>query len=124
MNANKLSSLLFVIGCAAIVLGAVDPLEGSVVILGGSAAALAGVLLGKRPHRIVQYWLWTFLLIAIGVGLLFAWSNVGGFGGTSGRSMWWALTLLPYPIGWLMAIAAILRNVVNHWRLHHHPHPA
>ena len=45
-----------------------------------------------------------FILIALGVGALWGLSELGGFGGTSGRSNWWALLLLPYLIGWPMGI--------------------
>jgi hypothetical protein len=35
---------------------------------------------------------------------MFSLSSVGGIGGNSGRSMWWGLLMLPYPVGWLMAL--------------------
>jgi hypothetical protein len=28
-----------------------------------------------------------------------------GIGRSTGRSMWWGLVILPYPVGWLMALA-------------------
>jgi hypothetical protein len=43
-------------------------------------------------------------LIAVGVAALFGLSAIGGFGGPSGRSMWWGLLLLPYPIGWVIGL--------------------
>jgi hypothetical protein len=38
------------------------------------------------------------------LGSVAAASFVGGFGGTSGRSMWWGLLILPYLAGWNMGI--------------------
>lgn len=51
------------------------------------------------------YWTWAFILITVGVAVLFGFSAVGGIGGQTGRSMWWGLLMLPYPVGWLMALA-------------------
>ncbi len=119
MKARRWATVLFVSGSIAIVAGILDPMEGSVVIAAGAAVALAGIFLGRRPRREAIYWLWTFLLIAAGVGAMFAWSSVGGFGGRTGRSMWWALTILPYPVGWVMAVRAIVHSIINHWKAGH-----
>jgi hypothetical protein len=45
-----------------------------------------------------------FILIAAGVAAMWGVSTVGGFGGSSGRSMWWGVLLLPYAAGWVMAV--------------------
>ena len=119
MNAHRWAGLLFIIGSIAIFVGTLDPMEGSVLILGGSAVALVSVWLGREPRTEVKYWLWTFGSIAVGVAALFGWSAVGGFGGKSGHSVWWALTLLPYPIGWWYAVRAIVRRGIGSWRARH-----
>jgi hypothetical protein len=28
----------------------------------------------------------------------------GGIGGTTGRSWWWGLTMISFPVGWVMAL--------------------
>jgi hypothetical protein len=95
-------------GFAAMLIGAVDPLEGSVVILLGSGMVTLEATLGKSRYRTLLFW--SLALVAVGVGALWALSAVGGFGGRTGRSYWWSLVLLPYPIGWIMGLAgAILR---------------
>jgi hypothetical protein len=102
---------LLITGLVLMLAGALDPLEGSVVILAGSAAAALGAFLGHGHRRVLQAW--AFALIAIGVGLLFGMSALGGVGGNSGRSIWWLLLVLPYPIGWvlgLFAVTAMLRR--------------
>ena len=100
--------LLFV-GLAALILGTADPLEGSLIILAAAAllagAAFAGHLAARRQLA------WALALVALGVGTLWGLSAVGGFGGQSGRSNWWALLLLPYPIGWLLALSGALRGL-------------
>ena len=52
----------------------------------------------------IAYRVGVFILIAIGVGALWGLSMAGGFGGRSGRSMWWGVLILPYLIGWSMGI--------------------
>ncbi len=84
--------------------GTLDPLEGSVLILPGSGLVALGIYLGGKDHRTVLYWVWSFILIAVGVGAMFALSAVGGIGGKSGHTMWWGVLILPYPVGWLMAL--------------------
>ena len=48
-------------------------------------------------------------LVALGVGALWGLSAVGGFGGSSGRSMWWGALLLPYPAGWILGVVGAVR---------------
>lgn len=100
--------LLFV-GLAALILGTLDPLEGSLVILAAVAllalAGFAGHLAARRQLA------WALALVALGIGTLWGLSAIGGFGGQTGRSNWWALLLLPYPIGWLLALTGALRSL-------------
>jgi hypothetical protein len=91
------SRVVLVIGLAGMLIGAVDPLEGSLLILPGVSLLALGAHLGKSRWRKLLDW--SFALAAVGVGALFVLSRLGGFGGNSGRSMWWALVLLPYPVG-------------------------
>lgn len=90
-------------------LGAFDPLEGSVLILLGSGLAAIGALLGMNPQR--GFLGMDFVLLAVGVGALFGLSSVGGVGGRSGHSMWWLLTVTPYPVGWMMGLGGVLALV-------------
>ncbi len=92
------------IGSVAMLVGAVDPMEGSLLILPGSGLVALGAWIGRSERRLVLYRLWTFILIAIGVGALWGFSSVGGFGGPQGYSMWWGVLILPYLIGWLMPL--------------------
>jgi hypothetical protein len=105
MNARKLwSRILIIVGSIAMLVGAIDPMEGSVVILPGSGLVALGTFLGQSERRLIAYRVWVFILIAIGVGAVWGLTWVGGFGGNSGRSMWWGVLILPYLIGWSMGI--------------------
>ena len=60
--------------------GALDPLEGSVVILVGSGLVTLGTFLGKSDAA-CAFTGFAVALIAVGVGAMFALSAMGGFGG-------------------------------------------
>ena len=95
---------MIVIGSIGLLVGALDPLEGSLLILIGSGLAALGTFLGQAEPRLIRYRTLVFVLIAVGVGAMWALTSRGGFGGKSGLSMWWGLLLLPYLIGYPMAI--------------------
>jgi len=95
---------LFVIGGIGMLVGALDPLEGSLLILPASALVALGTFLSPTERRFLPYRVLVFVLIAMGVGAMWWLTSVGGFGGSSGRSMWWGTLLLPYLIGWSMGI--------------------
>ncbi len=112
MNKRKLwSRILSIIGLIAMIIGVVDPLEGSLIILPGSGLVALGAFLGKSRHRIFVYW--AFGLTLIGVAGLFVVSMFGGVGGNTGRSNWWLLTSLPYPIGWIMSLIGVRRVLIE-----------
>lgn len=121
MDAPSLWPRIFVIvGGIAMLLGAIDPLEGSVVILVGSFLVLLGMFLSKEERgTALRYWAGVVLLIALGVAAMFALSSVGGIGGESGRSMWWGILVLPYPVGWVMGMASLLARLVRGIRHRH-----
>lgn len=105
MNSRNLwSKILVIAGGLGMVVGAIDPMEGSLLILPGSALLALGTYLGQAERRVIAYKVSAFVLILIGVGALWGLSAVGGFGGSSGRSMWWGLLILPYLVGWNMGI--------------------
>jgi hypothetical protein len=114
MNSRILwSRIVKVVGCVAMMLGTLDPLDGSALILPGSGLVALAMYLGGRDRRTVLYWTWAFILIAVGVGALFGLSAVGGIGG---HSMWWGILLLPYPVGWLMAVAGGVAGLVQFFK--------
>lgn len=90
------------VGFVALLAGALDPLEGSIVILAGSALVALGTFLGPGERRWVVYRTVVFVLIAFGVAALFGLSRAGL--GPGGPSIWWGLLALPYLIGWTMGV--------------------
>ncbi len=111
--------ILVIAGGIAMLAGALDPLEGSVVILVGSGLVTLGTFLGNPERSLLVYWICIFVLIAVGVGAMFALSAMGGFGGTSGRSMWWGVPILPYPVGWIMGMVSLSARLIRSFRHGH-----
>jgi hypothetical protein len=95
-------------------IGAIDPLEGSVFILGGVALVAAGAWLSQNRWRRLIFW--AFVLAAIGIGTMFVLSAMGGIGGHTGRSLWWAVILLPYPIGWVLGVVGAILALTEEFR--------
>jgi len=105
LNSRSLwSRILIILGSIAMVVGAIDPMEGAMIILPSSLLVALGTGLGSSDRRLIAYRVAVFILIAFGVGAMWGLSSVGGFGGPSGRSMWWGVLILPYLIGWSMGI--------------------
>lgn len=100
--------LVILVGLVCMLLGAVDPLEGSLLILPGIGLTAGGAFVAGREER--RRSAWAFLLATLGIGALWGLSAIGGIGGRSGHTPWWALTLIPYPAGWVMAVLAAIRT--------------
>jgi hypothetical protein len=98
-------------GLLVMVVAALDPLEGSiVVVLGGGMVALGARLRGSK-HLVYLYW--CLVMLVVGVAALWGLSAIGGFGGTSGRSYFWGLLIVPYPIGWLAGLIGGVRALAE-----------
>lgn len=110
----KYNRILYIIGVVALIIGTIDPLEGSVVIAGGSAClALSTYLKNDRQWRI---FLLSSILIVTGTFFLFYFSSLGGFGGKSTLSWWWGLLIVPYPVGWLMTVILLITRGIRRKR--------
>ena len=77
-GARRWSRILGIVGFLAMLIGAIDPLEGALVILPGIAMVTIGALLGHSRHG--KFLTRSLVLVAVGVGALWALSAVGGFG--------------------------------------------
>ena len=109
MDTRRWSRGLLWIGTTALVLGAIDPLEGSLVILAAAGVVMVAAHLG---HLHARRWVdWGGALAALGVAMLWAMSARGGIGPSTGRSYWWALLLVPYPLGWLLSLSGAIRGL-------------
>lgn len=85
------TQIIYIIGSIALILGALDPMEGSVVIVAGSAAIAFATYLTKDWY--FKRFLVTFIMIMVGVCCLFYFSSLGGFGGTATLSWWWGILI-------------------------------
>lgn len=108
---TKWIRIVYIIGIIALIIGALDPLEGSVIIvIGGLLIALSTYLAKDRHWKI---FLASLIMIIFGVIFLFYFSSLGGFGGSSTLSWWWGTLILPYPFGWLMSIILLIVRAVK-----------
>jgi multisubunit Na+/H+ antiporter MnhB subunit len=98
--------IIYIIGVIALIIGAIDPLEGSVVIAGGSVLISFSTYLTKNRHW--KLFLILSIAIVFGVFFLFFFSWLGGFGGKSTLSWWWGTLILPYPVAWLTTIVLLI----------------
>lgn len=107
--------ILYITGVVAFLIGTLDPMEGSLLI------APASALIAFAAYRTLdKHWKLFFasmLLIVFGVSYLFYISSLGGFGGPDGRSWWWGVPILPYPIGWLMIVVLLITRGIRKHRL-------
>jgi len=106
MKKIKWTRVIYIIGVVALIIGVIDPLEGSIVIAAGSLFIALATYLTQDRHR--KLFLLSMILIAIGVSFMFYLSSLGGFGNGSELSWWWGLLILPYPAGWIMAIVLLI----------------
>lgn len=112
MDKRKLwSNILVILGLILMLVGAVDPLEGSFIILPGSVLVAIGAMVGKSRYQ--KLLIWASGMIIFGIGAMIILSMFGGLGGKSGHSLWWGLFILPYPIGWFMDIVGIILRFIE-----------
>jgi multisubunit Na+/H+ antiporter MnhB subunit len=105
-NKTNWTRLIYIFGIVALIIGAIDPLEGSVIISIG--CILIGLSTYITQDRHWKIFMASLVMILFGVFFLFYFSSLGGFGGTSTLSWWWGTLILPYPFGWLMAIITLI----------------
>ncbi|MGQ1839861.1 hypothetical protein ACT4S2_15605 [Kocuria turfanensis] len=109
---TRWSRWLVAAGLLGLLVAALDPLEGSPVILAGAALVALGAHLGRSRRR--QYACWSLVLVTTGVAAMWIASAAGGFGPGTGRSLGWgALVLLPCAAGWLLGLAVAVVTLIE-----------
>jgi hypothetical protein len=101
---ERWSGVLGIIGLVGMLLGGLDPLEGSFIIVPGACLVALAAFLGKLRLRALFYG--SLALVAVGAGAMWTLTAIGGIGGSTGRSMWWGLSVLPLAVGWVMALVS------------------
>jgi signal transduction histidine kinase len=114
-NKARLLHILYILGLIAMIIGVLDPLEGSIIIAVGSALVAISTFLSHDRHQ--KIFLIAAISIVFGVFFLFYCSSLGGFGGNSKLSWWWGLLILPYPIGWLLTIIIVIKRAMTKSKL-------
>ena len=94
---SRLVALTGTAGHLLALLGAVDPLEGSVVVVIGCALVALHAWLTGVPRALLAYRTAVAVMAGFGVAALWGFSALGGFGGEEGVAGAWALFVLPYP---------------------------
>lgn len=105
--------VLCTVGLVCMLIGAVDPLEGSIVILPATGLVTLAAFLGKSVFRKLMYW--SLPLVVLGVVALWISSASAGFGGDTGRSIWWSLIVLPYAVGGTMGLVGAVGASIEAW---------
>ena len=105
---TKRTRVLYIMGIVALIIGVIDPLEGSIVIAIGSSMTSLSTYLTK--NRRWKAYLLAFILILLGVVFMFYFSYLGGFGGESDLSWWWITLVIPYPIGWILSMYLLYKD--------------
>lgn len=100
---------LRILAVALLLLGALDPMEGSVLIAVGSLMLALQVRMSGDARRTLYFT--TALMILVGVFFLFFFSSRGGL--VKGQlSVWWIL-MLPYPVGWMITVSSLLDTSIR-----------
>ncbi len=107
MAARRWARVLVVVGLVLMVVVIADPLEGSILTVPGVGAIAAAAILLRSRYRTHSYW--AAALLVLGVCAMWILSAKGGIGGDTGRSMWWAVVMIPYPVGWLYGLLVGIR---------------
>ena len=101
----RVAKVLVVIGPIAMVIGAIDPLEGAFIAVPGSATVALGAYFAQSPKCKLVYS--GFIVLAIYLATIMIATALGGWGANARvlRSDWYGLCLLLFPVGWLMCAA-------------------
>lgn len=96
--------IIYIIGVVALIIGALDPMEGSVLIALGALLTTITTFIAKDRHY--RFFLVAGIMILFSVAMLWYVSALGGF--DPKKQWWWLIILIPYPVGWLMEIILLI----------------
>lgn len=102
--------VLRILAVTLLLLGALDPMEGSVLIAAGSILLALHVHLSNDSRK--RLFITASAMIIAGVFFLFFFSSLGGFG-KGHLSWWWGLFVLPYPMGWMITVISLLDSSIR-----------
>ncbi|MFM9057345.1 MAG: hypothetical protein ACKOQY_11795 [Bacteroidota bacterium] len=101
--------VLRILAVAMLVLGALDPIRGAVLIAAGSLLLAIQVKISADPRR--RLYVTTARMIVVGVFFLYFFSENGSLQKAQ-LSAWWLL-MLPYPVGWMITVSSLLDTSIR-----------
>ena len=102
---------LTVAGLVVMLLAVVIPLEGWPLVFAGCGLCTAAAYLAQSKR--VKLIGGGMALVAVGAVAMIVLTLFGGVGGTTGRSELLMLLVVPYPLGWVMALVGSLMMLVT-----------
>jgi len=103
---EKWIQVLTIAGGLAVLVGGVDPLEGAILVLTGTALLAAAAMVAPCDGVVRRARAVNLALTLVGFAAIWGMSAVGGVGGSTGHSFWWALLGLPLMAGWSLSFWA------------------
>lgn len=100
---EKWDQALAIPGGLAVLIGGIDPLEGGVVVISGTALLAGAAFVARSDLGVQRARATNFALAAFGFGAIAMLSRDGGVGGSTGRSLYWVLLGLPLVAGWSLS---------------------
>lgn len=100
----KWNRFLYITGVILLIAGALDPMEGSIVIALGSIMTFIATQFSEDRHKNIFFI--ASILITFGVISLWFISSLGGFDPKT--EWWWLLLIIPYPIGWFLEVILLI----------------
>lgn len=114
-NQVKWVRIIYIIGVIALIIGALDPLEGSLVIDTGAVFIVLSSFLMQDRHR--KVFLISAIMIFVGVFSLWLVSSLGGY--DPKREWWWNVLIIPYPLGWVIFIVTLVLRAMEQFKQKH-----
>jgi len=100
---EKWTQALAVPGGLAVLVGGLDPLEGAIVILFGTALLAGAAFVAPAERAVLAARGLHFVLAAFGFAAVWTLTLIGGVGGSTGRSVAWIVLGLPLLAGWSLS---------------------
>jgi uncharacterized membrane protein len=114
MDRTLWSRIFLVLGLFGMLVGALDPLEGCVVITPAAGVAGLGAMAGRTRLRRLVYI--GFAMVVVGVAAMILLSLPGVVHFRETHSRWWLLTVAPYPAGWVLGLVAGVLSLIESFR--------
>lgn len=101
---EKWVQVLTVPGGLAVLAGGIDPLEGSILVPVGTALLAGAAMIAPCEPVVRRARALNLALALVGFAAVWGLTALGGVGGTTGRSFFWALLGLPLVVGWTLSL--------------------